>query len=108
MVSKASDDLPDPERPVKTIRRSRGNSRETSWRLCSRAPRITNRSDTTGGYRRGATDRSGGADRSGSAGRRGGAELDQLVAQECRLLETELGRRPPHLGLHLVDDLDQL
>src|SRR5579862_145346 len=41
MVSNASEDFPEPERPVKTISRSRGRSSETSWRLCSRAPRIT-------------------------------------------------------------------
>src|SRR5437899_11206230 len=46
MVSKASDDLPDPDRPVKTISFSRGSSRVTFLRLCSRAPRITSVSDT--------------------------------------------------------------
>src|SRR4028119_1742581 len=44
MVSKARLDLPDPDRPVKTIRASRGRSSETSLRLCSRAPRTTRRS----------------------------------------------------------------
>jgi hypothetical protein len=34
------DDLPEPDRPVKTISLSRGRSSETSLRLCSRAPRI--------------------------------------------------------------------
>lgn len=38
MVSKASDDFPDPESPVKTISFSRGSSRVRSLRLCSRAP----------------------------------------------------------------------
>src|SRR5436309_10141923 len=46
MVSKASEDFPDPESPVKTISFSRGSSRETFFRLCSRAPRITSVSDT--------------------------------------------------------------
>ena len=41
MVSNASDDFPDPDSPVKTIRRSRGSSIETFLRLCSRAPRTT-------------------------------------------------------------------
>src|SRR5258708_4851596 len=41
MVSKANDDLPEPERPVNTTRRSRGISTVTSLRLCSRAPLIT-------------------------------------------------------------------
>src|SRR6476469_9544393 len=40
MVSKASDDLPEPDRPVKTTSLSRGISRSTFLRLCSRAPRI--------------------------------------------------------------------
>src|SRR5207249_3318888 len=40
MVSKASEDLPEPESPVKTTSWSRGISRSTPLRLCSRAPRI--------------------------------------------------------------------
>src|SRR5215212_5827155 len=40
IVSNASDDLPDPDRPVNTIRESRGRSSEMSLRLCSRAPRM--------------------------------------------------------------------
>src|ERR1700687_348685 len=40
MVSKASDDLPEPDSPVNTTSRSRGISRSTFLRLCSRAPRI--------------------------------------------------------------------
>src|SRR5690606_6297566 len=39
MVSKASEDFPEPERPVMTIRLSRGRSTSTPLRLCSRAPR---------------------------------------------------------------------
>jgi hypothetical protein len=39
IVSNASDDLPEPESPVITIRRSRGSVRSTSLRLCSFAPR---------------------------------------------------------------------
>src|SRR6201999_4177885 len=38
---------PDPDRPVKTIMASRGRSTETSFRLCSRAPRTIRRSDTS-------------------------------------------------------------
>src|SRR5712692_8544071 len=41
MVSMASEDLPEPDRPVKTTSLSRGMVRSTSFRLCSRAPRIT-------------------------------------------------------------------
>src|SRR5262245_42643413 len=40
MVSKARDDFPDPDRPVKTTSLSRGMDRVTFLRLCSRAPRI--------------------------------------------------------------------
>src|SRR5579885_1078014 len=38
MVSKARLDLPEPESPVPTMRRSRGISSEMFWRLCTRAP----------------------------------------------------------------------
>src|SRR5581483_9686570 len=38
MVSNARLDLPEPERPVTTIRAPRGSSRETFFRLCTRAP----------------------------------------------------------------------
>src|SRR3546814_1542700 len=40
MVSKASEDLPDPDSPVITISRSRGSSRSMFLRLCVRAPRM--------------------------------------------------------------------
>ena len=40
MVSNASDDFPEPEIPVNTMSLSRGSSRSTLRRLCSRAPRI--------------------------------------------------------------------
>ena len=46
-MSNANDDLPDPDSPVNTMRRSRGNSNETFFRLCSRAPRIRIASDET-------------------------------------------------------------
>src|SRR5262245_29318101 len=41
MVSKASDDLPEPESPVITTSWSRGISRSMFFRVCSRAPRAT-------------------------------------------------------------------
>src|SRR3989442_6882158 len=44
MVSKASEDLPEPESPVITTSWSRGISRSMFLRLCSRAPRMTIRS----------------------------------------------------------------
>src|ERR1700674_2136291 len=40
MVSKASEDLPEPESPVNTTSLSRGIDSVTFFRLCSRAPRI--------------------------------------------------------------------
>src|SRR5690606_27844468 len=40
MVSNASDDLPEPDRPVITISLSRGRSRSMFLRLCVRAPRM--------------------------------------------------------------------
>src|SRR6185437_4867922 len=40
MVSKASEDLPEPDSPVNTTSLSRGMSRSTFLRLCSRAPRM--------------------------------------------------------------------
>src|SRR6266850_1029388 len=44
MVSNASEDLPEPDSPVITTSWSRGISRSTFLRLCSRAPRMTIRS----------------------------------------------------------------
>src|SRR3990172_3070861 len=44
MVSKASEDFPDPEMPVSTTNLSRGISTVTFFRLCSRAPRTMMRS----------------------------------------------------------------
>src|ERR1700722_17068870 len=41
MVSKASEDLPEPDRPVITTRLSRGIATSMFLRLCSRAPRTT-------------------------------------------------------------------
>src|SRR5690242_10906217 len=40
MVSKASEDLPEPDRPVNTTSLSRGISTSMFFRLCSRAPRM--------------------------------------------------------------------
>src|ERR1700743_2556519 len=39
MVSNASEDLPEPDRPVMTVSESRGITTSTFFRLCSRAPR---------------------------------------------------------------------
>src|SRR5690606_10814322 len=46
IVSNARLDSPEPDSPVNTIRESRGRSSETSFRLCSRAPRTMSRSCT--------------------------------------------------------------
>src|SRR6516164_6708428 len=52
MVSKASEDLPEPARPVKTTSLSRGMATSMFLRLCSRAPRMVicrkSRSDRLG------------------------------------------------------------
>src|SRR6185312_15087536 len=40
MVSKAREDLPEPDRPVNTTSLSRGTSTSMFFRLCSRAPRM--------------------------------------------------------------------
>ena len=40
IVPKTSDDLPEPDTPVKTVIRRLGMSSETSLRLFSRAPRM--------------------------------------------------------------------
>src|SRR5271165_1868730 len=79
MVSKASDDLPEPERPVNTTSLSRGIARSTFFRLCSRAPRIViarppNRASTSGP----------------PLGSRGGGED---LALAMRLLERKSGLR---------------
>src|SRR5687767_3652092 len=49
MVSKASDDLPDPLTPVKTISCPAGSVRSTFFRLCVRAPRMTSADELTSG-----------------------------------------------------------
>jgi hypothetical protein len=48
MVSKASEDLPEPDKPVITTSRSRGRATSMPFKLCSRAPR-TRISWTSGG-----------------------------------------------------------
>src|SRR5215213_1236480 len=49
MVSNARLLLPEPERPVNTMRRSRGRSTLMFLRLCSRAPRTTILPESRGG-----------------------------------------------------------
>src|SRR5215813_13089113 len=69
MVSKASEDLPEPDRPVITTSRSRGRSRSTFFRLCSRAPRIEmKRCGSAEGKRAGRRDWAIGTENKRSAG----------------------------------------
>lgn len=62
MVSKASEDLPDPETPLTTVSLPWGMSQEMFFRLCVRAPRMTMKS-----FARAAKD-SPEADEPGAAG----------------------------------------
>src|SRR6478735_2117260 len=62
MVSNAREDFPEPDRPVNTIMASRGRSRSTLRRLCSRAP-LTTRRVMSGRFR---TGRDGPASRTAS------------------------------------------
>src|SRR5215471_8632381 len=78
MVSKASEDLPEPESPVNTTSWSRGISTSMSLRLCSRAPRIA------------ITRRSLGLSR-GGAGRRA-RDLSNRSFIGCALLAFPRGR----------------
>src|SRR5450755_5057971 len=50
MVSKASEDLPEPDRPVNTTSWSRGIETSMFLRLCSRAPRIVMARASRGGW----------------------------------------------------------
>src|SRR5437588_5553833 len=94
MVSKASDDLPDPDRPVKTMRRSRGSSMLTFLRLCSRAPRTISVSDM--GFER----------LTGLA--QLALQVADLVAQAGGVLEAQLGGRLVHLLLQGLDEPAEL
>src|SRR5487761_1911045 len=97
MVSNARLDLPGPDRPVKTINRSRGRSSETFFKLCSRAPLIVRVSAMVReAYRR-------------------SADLPQLplqrthlVAQARRVLKAKLCGRKAHLRLEGIDQPCQL
>src|SRR5579864_4366137 len=51
MVSKASEDLPEPDRPVNTTSWSRGMATSTFLRLCSRAPRMAMARASRAGWR---------------------------------------------------------
>src|SRR5713101_5918528 len=59
MVSKASEDFPDPDTPVITVKRLCGIASEMSFRLCTRAPRISMESSTVDTAARSVTRSSG-------------------------------------------------
>src|SRR6516165_8847161 len=107
MVSKASDDFPEPEIPVKTMSRSRGSRSVTSLRLCSRAPWIVRSllvgsAATASAYRPGRTvERMFGRGAAPALPDRAqlAAQLGDLVAQARRLLEAQVLRGVVHLVL---------
>src|ERR1700730_16594488 len=110
MVSNASDDFPDPDRPVKTISSSRGRRTSMSLRLCSRAPRIVRSvvvvgSATGPSYRPAARyermfDSADGAELP--------AQLGDLVAEPGGFLEAEVLGRLVHLLLEGLDEPAEL
>src|SRR3954471_20279622 len=94
MVSKASDDLPDPDRPVKTMSLSRGSSMLTFLRLCSRAPRTISVSDMGSGRLTGFPEFA--------------LQVVDLVAQAGGVLEAQVGGRLVHLLLQGLDEPAEL
>src|SRR5947209_17550331 len=94
MVSKASDDLPDPDRPVKTMSCSRGSSMLTFLRLCSRAPRTISVSDMGFGRLTGFPELA--------------LQVVDLVAQAGGVLEAQVGGRLVHLLLQGLDEPAEL
>src|SRR6478609_1071107 len=83
MVSNAREDLPEPDRPVNTIMASRGRSRSTLRRLCSRAP-LTTRRVMSGRFR---TGRDGAASRTASGST---AEWTSTAGSSATALGTNL------------------
>src|SRR2546430_2511413 len=94
MVSNASDDFPDPDRPVKTISWSRGSSRLTFLRLCSRAPRTISVSDMGPGRLTGFPELA--------------LQVADLVAQAGGVLEAQLGGGLVHLLFQRLDEPAEL
>src|SRR5690606_34790487 len=76
MVSNASDDFPEPDSPVKTVRVLRGISRSMFLRLCCLAPRMTILSFIVW--------------RTSSRGRTSARKLEEAVAESLNLV-SELG-----------------
>src|ERR687892_697828 len=113
MVSKASDDLPEPDSPVKTISRSRGSSGLTLRGLCPRAPLTTSESPTKSEAIARAS--LGNACSREHAGGHSHARLPQLalelahlVAQPGGVLEAQVGGRLVHLLLQGLNKAPQL
>src|ERR1700693_3003490 len=119
MVSKASEDFPDPESPVKTTSLSRGIVRSISFKLCSRAPRMTISVccatpffDLPTDFRPHATClRLVPLARLGGGGRRQritifhgiSAQRHQPIAQLGGAVELQVAGRLPHLTLEIFD-----
>src|SRR5271156_6728577 len=97
MVSKASEDFPDPDSPVKTTSWSRGISTARFLRLWTLAPWTRIDLDIGGIYRFALLDQ--------ADGRRGHLSLEVLerVAKHGRLFETELARGDQHRLFHPRD-----
>src|SRR5215211_7468041 len=107
MVSKASDDFPDPEMPVKTMSWSRGSSRSTFLRLCSRAPRTRIVSAILArvpALTAGRTDVRQRVGRVSAHRAQLPLELRDLAAQAGCLLEPQILRRLVHLLLERLDE----
>src|SRR5450631_2775131 len=107
MVSNASEDLPDPDSPVNTISWSRGSSRSTFLRLCSRAPRTTIVSLIDGQGTRG-TQACRTPVRTSTDLSELSLELVDLVAQARGLLEPEIARGVLHLVGQALDEPAEL
>src|SRR6516225_4849269 len=122
MVSKASDDLPEPDKPVKTISVSRGSTTSMFLRLCSRAPRTTivsligvqrsvathrERTFVRHSVRRLETGRDVRTSRLADLAELA-FQLVDLVAQACGLLEAQVAGGVLHLVGEVLDEARQL
>src|SRR6186997_3218049 len=111
MVSNANEDLPDPDKPVKTISRSRGSSRVMFLRLCSRAPWMTRESVPTGPECNGGPRHARSGACRGPLGDAGLSELAELLAQLVHLVSQARGVLEPEIPCGLVhlllESLDQ-
>src|ERR1700677_3248072 len=97
MVSKASEDFPDPESPVKTTSWSRGISTERFLRLWTLAPWTRIDLDIGGIYRFFQ------GNQAVDGGDRLALEVLQGVTKDSRLLEAEFAGRDQHGLFHARD-----